>query len=306
MMRFTAAMTTASVLALAEAERSLPPFSLDTAKAFAFLSEVSYCGPMANLTSWTCDPCTESGISVAPGSVRNVISGEFLEGHANFAFVARLDSGAGPGPLENGCVISVRGSEDFANWIKNIEITVDSMSDVCDGCKAEHGFHSVWHEIDDEIIQDLSELGCGPGEDPIFITGHSLGAAVATVATLELHSKGFDVRAAYFFESPRVGNKAFAEYFDSQFNGQDVWRITHNADPVPSVPDGFGYHHTGQEVFFDKHGDYHLCTSYSDCEQYKPFVRLSGGDHCSTPLVPDGICACRGWVEGVPKPTMVV
>jgi len=239
--------------------------------------------------------------------VRKVVDGEFLEGHANFAYVARLDSNAGPGPLENGCVISVRGSDDLANWIKDIEVTFASMSDVCDGCKAEHGFHSVWHEIDTQIIQDLSELGCGPGGDPIFITGHSLGAAVATVATLELHSKGFDVRSSYLFESPRVGNKEFAEYFDSKFNGKDVWRITHTADIVPSLPPaGFGYHHTGQEVFFDKHGDYHLCTSYSDCEQYKPSIRLSASDHCSTPLVPDGICNCRGWVEVVSEATVVV
>jgi len=203
-------------------------------------------------------------------------------------------------------LISVRGSEDVDNWIKDFEVTFASMSDVCDGCKAEYGFHSLWHGMDTEIIANLAEIGCVPGGDPIFITGHSLGAAVGTVGTLELFAKGFDVQASYLFESPRVGNQAFANYFDSQFNGKDVWRITHNADPIPDTPDGFGYHHTGQEVFFDKHDCYHVCASFSECEQYKPYVRLDVFDHCATPLVPEDICTCRGFVEVIPGQAVAV
>jgi len=238
--------------------------------------------------------------------VRFINDGEFFDGHASFAYVARLGRKAGPGLLENGCLISVRGSEDIANWIKDFEVTFDSMSDVCDGCKAEHGFHSLWHEMDTEIIAHLSEIGCVPGGDPIFITGHSLGAAVATVATLELASKGFDVRASYLFESPRAGNQAFVDYFDGLFNGKDVWRITHNADPVPGTPVGFGYHHTGQEVFFDKHDNYHVCASFSECEKNKPFLRLNLLDHCASPLVPEDMCKCRGFVEVIPGKAVAV
>lgn len=239
--------------------------------------------------------------------MRLITDGEFFEGHANFAYVARLGNHAGPGPLENGCVLAVRGSEDLANFIKDIEVTYDSMSDVCgDDCKSEHGFHSVWHEIDTAVIEKLSEIGCVPGGDPLFITGHSLGAAVATVATVELLVKGFDIRASYLFESPRVGNKEFAEFFDSHFNGKDVWRITHSADPIPGTPDGFDYHHTGQEVFFDKHDEHHVCASYKECEQYKPFLRVDVEDHCRTPLVPTDICTCRGYVEVLPPKPVVV
>lgn len=238
--------------------------------------------------------------------MRLISDGEFFQGHANFAYVARLGSKAGPGPLENGCVVSVRGSEDIGNFVKDIEVTYDSMSDTCEGCKAEHGFHSVWHEIDTAVIESLSDIGCVPGGDPIFITGHSLGAAVATVATLELKVKGFDVRASYLFESPRVGNEEFAEFFDSQFNGKDVWRITHRADPVPDTPAGFHYTHTGQEVYFDKDDEYHVCASWQDCKQYKPFIMLDVGDHCGTPLVPNDICTCRGFVEALPPSQKMV
>lgn len=239
--------------------------------------------------------------------MRLISDGEFFQGHANFAYVTRLGGNAGPGPLQNGCVVAVRGSEDLPNFIKDIEVTYDEMSDTCDGCKAEHGFHSVWHEIDTKVIEALADVGCVPGGDPIFITGHSLGAAVATVATLELFVKGFDVRASYLFESPRVGNQDFADFFDSSFNGKDVWRITHGADPVPSTPDGFGYHHTGQEVYFDKDDKHHVCASYKECEQYKPFIRIDVNDHCRTPLTPlNDICTCRGYVEVIPGQDMVV
>lgn len=306
MMRFATASTVAAVLASAEGETSLPQFSITTAKAFASMCEASYCGPMTNMTSWTCDPCRESGVAIESGSVRLITDGEFLESHANFAYVARLGPNAGPGSLENGCVVSVRGSDDLPNFIKDIEVTYDSMSDVCDGCKAEHGFHSVWHEIDTKVIDALSDIGCVPGGDPLFITGHSLGAAVATVASLELKVMGFDVRASYLFESPRVGNFEFATFFDSLFNGKDVWRITHGADPCPDVPAGFDYTHTGQEVYFDKDDEYHVCASYEDCGQYKPFFRLDALDHCRTPLVPTDICTCRGYVEVIPGQHMVV
>jgi len=287
---------------------TLPEFSLATARAFASLAETSYCGPTANLTSWTCDPCRDAGLNIEPkpgynDSVLMFQMPAFWTPFARFAYAARLGPNAGPGPLANGCVLAIRGSSNTANFLKDFELGRTRL-DVCEGCSAHYGFLTFWREIEKDIQDTLARLGCVPGGDPLFVTGHSLGAAVATIAAVELVAMGFDVRAAYLFESPRVGNGAFAEFFDSYFQGKDVWRITHGRDPIPSGPYGFGYAHTGQEVYFDSNDNHHVCSSYQECEQHKPYFRLYPSDHCKTPLVPQqdavgapsDICHCRGFL----------
>ena len=51
--------------------------------------------------------------------------------------------------------------------------------------------------------------------DPIYVVGHSMGAAVATLCALDLQLT-FDLGPSdvrlYTYGSPRVGNQAFAEF----------------------------------------------------------------------------------------------
>jgi predicted lipase len=83
----------------------------------------------------------------------------------------------------------------------------------------------------------------------VFVTGHSLGGALATLAALDLRiSLGLpDVRVVSF-GSPRVGNDIFSKWFEEEIGPH--WRFTHNRDIVPSVPPGYmGFHHVAQEVW---------------------------------------------------------
>jgi hypothetical protein len=50
-------------------------------------------------------------------------------------------------------------------------------------------------------------------QKPIFVAGHSLGGALATLATYRLLMLGANVRGLYTFGSPRVGNRAFSRDF---------------------------------------------------------------------------------------------
>ena len=66
---------------------------------------------------------------------------------------------------------------------------------------------------------------------PLFITGHSLGGALALLATRLVAP---DVNGAcYTFGAPRVGNY---EYF--RFVRTPVYRVVNSADVVPRVPPG--------------------------------------------------------------------
>ena len=66
---------------------------------------------------------------------------------------------------------------------------------------------------------------------PLFITGHSLGGALALLAT-KLVARNVD-GACYTFGAPRVGNY---EYF--RFIKTPVFRIVNSSDIVPRVPPG--------------------------------------------------------------------
>ena len=83
----------------------------------------------------------------------------------------------------------------------------------------------------------------------VFVSGHSLGGALATLCALDLkiNLKLPDVRVVSF-GSPRVGNYVFAKWFEQEIGPH--WRFTHNRDIVPSVPPGYmGFYHVSQEVW---------------------------------------------------------
>ena len=70
---------------------------------------------------------------------------------------------------------------------------------------------------------------------PMVVTGHSLGAALATLFVMENSSKKkFDIGTCCTFASPRVGNLEFARAFDQL--PVVSWRIVNQLDVVPKLP----------------------------------------------------------------------
>lgn len=70
---------------------------------------------------------------------------------------------------------------------------------------------------------------------PTIVTGHSLGAALATLFVLENDSKRkFDLTTLCTFASPRVGNLEFVHLFNKL--PIDSWRIVNSRDLVPKLP----------------------------------------------------------------------
>lgn len=88
---------------------------------------------------------------------------------------------------------------------------------------------SVWSKIDDS----LSGLDC-----PLFFTGHSLGAALATLAAARRQPS-----ALYTFGSPKVGNQAFVD----SLAATRIYRVVDDEDIVATLPPGLGYVHAGAE-----------------------------------------------------------
>lgn len=91
---------------------------------------------------------------------------------------------------------------------------------------------SVWEDIE-RAVKRLQR--------PVFYTGHSLGAALATLAAARLTPT-----ALYTFGSPRVGDEDFAASLrDMQ---EFIHRVVHGDDIVTTVPpEALGFRHIGKE-----------------------------------------------------------
>jgi triacylglycerol lipase len=117
------------------------------------------------------------------------------------------------------------------------------------------GFLDAFSEVEPLLMIKLRELE-GSGV-PIWITGHSLGGALATLMAarvLRAEDEGLDVRlrGVYTFGSPRVGNAAFASKFEAELraHGVSAIRVRNDDDPVTAIPDTMlGYAHVGRLAF---------------------------------------------------------
>lgn len=109
-----------------------------------------------------------------------------------------------------------------------------NLVDAPGGGRVHRGFLEAFQAVEGELREALSEC---EGNVPLFITGHSLGAALALVATryLNVDSEG----ATYTFGSPRVGDELFFRSLRTP-----VYRVVHAADGVTRVPLGYGFEWT--------------------------------------------------------------
>jgi hypothetical protein len=97
----------------------------------------------------------------------------------------------------------------------------------------------------------------------VFVTGHSLGAAVALHAAVDIiRTTGAHVHL-YNYGEPRVGNPAFAAWAAATLTEGRQFRVTHARDPVPHLPPlDFGFIHTPHELWYDNNGN----TTWRDCK----------------------------------------
>jgi len=152
------------------------------------------------------------------------------------AFLAKNDEFA---------VLSFRGTQPD-KW-EDIRIDIQILKERTVEGKVHTGFKRAFDDVKDEIFAEI-EGNTGP-ELPLYITGHSLGAALATVATRELDEKFNDLIAAcYTFGSPRVGDGKYEKSIKTPF-----YRILNVTDIVTLFPIIFGtFVHVGDPRYLSR------------------------------------------------------
>ena len=88
----------------------------------------------------------------------------------------------------------------------------------------------------------------------VWITGHSLGGALAELCAARALSANLPVHGVYTFGQPRVGDEVFAMALHTAL-GSRTCRFINDRDIVPRVPlFTMKFRHYGGEVFFDHQG----------------------------------------------------
>ncbi|KAJ6078919.1 hypothetical protein N7467_008672 [Penicillium canescens] len=179
-------------------------------------------------------------------------------------------------------VLAFRGSYSVRNWFADASFPYIDP-DLCDGCFAELGFWSSWTNVRDDVNAQLEDALSQNPDYELVIVGHSLGAAVATLAAADLRTKGHESAKLYAFASPRVANPTLAKFITAQNNN---YRFTHQDDPVPKLPlIAMGYAHVSPEYWITSADN--TTVTASDIDVVEGVLSLDGNSGTGVPLISD-------------------
>ena len=146
-------------------------------------------------------------------------------------------------------VIACRGTQpgDMNDIYADLEVfKADSVT----GNKIHQGFKEEVDKIYGHVAVIVARVGIAK---KIWVCGHSLGGAMATIIAQRLEFKGgYDVDTLYTYGSPRAGGPKFRAWCDKHLNHQ---RFVNNNDVVPCVPTFFRWRHSGKCNYIKSTGE---------------------------------------------------
>jgi len=235
------------------------------AKRVLMYAYAAYC-PAGKLQQWNCYWCT-----VPLQSVKTI----YDSGTNTFAYVGHDGSNIW---------VSVRGTQasSVVDWINNIDFFPTPLNGF-PNCEVHSGFHDGFMALYPGIKSAFSELSIGPCKGcSAFVTGHSLGGAIANIVSLQLNADfGVSVQQLTF-GTPRTGNSNFATVHNQRIGG--AYRVVNKKDIVPRLPTHlvFDYHHCPTEVWYPPAGGYKVCDGSGEdptCSLSIPFLDDDISDH---------------------------
>jgi hypothetical protein len=144
-------------------------------------------------------------------------------------------------------VLAFRGTvpDNFINWLTDANTSLKNFHYGNVHCGFYRNVEPLWNAIAGAIDAarqpDQGRIDGGPALQPLenlYITGHSLGAAMAVVAAARIFTPDYApwqplVRGVYTFGQPCVGDKAFCDHFSQEF---ELYRHVYAKDVVPHLP----------------------------------------------------------------------
>ena len=130
-------------------------------------------------------------------------------------------------------IIIIRGTANQSNLQSDIDVRLVRDDEL--GIYLHKGFR-------DASVSVMSNIEIGITiNHTVYVTGHSLGGAIAQIIGMWLHKRGHNVQV-FSYGSPKVSNQIMS-------SGQPThWRVVRLSDPVPWTPP-WPFFHTG--LFID-------------------------------------------------------
>jgi triacylglycerol lipase len=133
---------------------------------------------------------------------------------------------------ERASVLAFRGSGSAVDWVADFIAQQTTYRPVKNAGLTHKGFSDIYMSSRDQILALVGQL---PAERPLFITGHSLGGALATLCSLDLAcNSSFSSPIVYTFGAPRVGDPRFVQKYNATVASH--WRFQNEFDIVPHLP----------------------------------------------------------------------
>ncbi|KAJ6468005.1 alpha/beta-hydrolase [Mycena vitilis] len=230
----------------ASATATPAPFSLsnvnDTFIRPALFSRVAYCSS-ASITAWTCGkPCN---------ALKNIT---FLQSGGDSAAVPLYY--IAHSAQDEALVVAHEGTDPthLLSILNDVQLGLVPLNasrfpeTAGTDIKVHDGFQQTFERTADGLLAGVMSGLASTGVKKVFVTGHSLGAALASMTgvlvknavdpSVEVTVTGFGL--------PRGGNQAWADFVDTKIG---MSFVTNQHDPVPIVPPkALGFQHSSGEV----------------------------------------------------------
>jgi triacylglycerol lipase len=149
---------------------------------------------------------------------------------------------------DHACILAFRGTQPtmLADWLYDLDAhqVNGPVGKVHEGflCALHYIWLDVWKTLQNER-----------GARSLWITGHSLGGALAVLAAAKLRfEKAQPISGLYTYGQPRVGDFEFSSRFDQGF-GDYTFRFVNFHDIVPRVPfRNMNYYDLGKFFYFNE------------------------------------------------------
>jgi hypothetical protein len=210
-------------------------YTAETARALQEVNVATLC-PAPSLRNWTCSRCVNSSVTFRPEDTHVIEAGTR---DSLLAVVA-------PDHKRKWIVVALRGTVDsiVLDWIIDLEwnLVPAPLPGWPNATRVHSGFLEGWQQLQPGIMAALGQLQGNWAGYKLFLTGHSLGASMASLMAASLLSANY---ASHFnvitFGEPRTGNAAFAAEYSRALNSAGLgtnqhFRCVHADDIIPHYP----------------------------------------------------------------------
>jgi triacylglycerol lipase len=134
---------------------------------------------------------------------------------------------------ERFALIAFRGTETVLGGQRNTELLLQPADSLGISGNVHSGYQALIGSFHDAILTTLA--ASADAAKPIFLTGHSLGGALALIEAMALDHANYPIAAVYGFGHPRVGDERFRRAVEQRLSGR-YYRIDTPRDVAPHVP----------------------------------------------------------------------